>query len=95
MTYKTVAFDLDGTLVTEKSSWWKLHQHFGTYTQSLANMKDYEQGEIGYDEFMRRDIGLWKPRPHISTIKEVLLDYHLTANSKLVTKILNEKGYSY
>jgi HAD superfamily PSPase-like hydrolase len=94
MVYKAVAFDLDGTLVTEKSSWYKLHKHFGTYEFSLKNMKLYEQGEITYDKFMRLDIGLWKPRPRISTIKEVLLSYHLTPNSKLVTKILKEKGYS-
>jgi phosphoserine phosphatase len=94
MVYKAVAFDLDGTLVTEKSSWYKLHEHFGTYESSLKNMKAYEQGEITYDEFMRLDIGLWKPRPHISTIKEVLLSYNLTPNSKFVTKILKEKGYS-
>jgi phosphoserine phosphatase len=93
MVYKAVAFDLDGTLVTEKSSWWKLHKYFGTYDVSLKNMKDYEQGKITYDEFMRLDIGLWTPRPHISTIKKILLDYSLTPNSKFVTKILSKKGY--
>jgi phosphoserine phosphatase len=92
--FKAVAFDLDGTLVTEKSSWYKLHEYFGTKEKSKENMKAYEQGKITYDEFMRMDIGLWKPRPHISTIKEILLSYHLTSNSKLVTKILKEKGYS-
>jgi HAD superfamily PSPase-like hydrolase len=94
MTYKAVAFDLDGTLVTEKSSWYKLHEYFGTKEQSKENMKAYEQGKITYDVFMRLDIGLWKPRPHINTIKEILLSYHLTPNSKLVTKILKEKGCS-
>jgi phosphoserine phosphatase len=94
MKYKAVAFDLDGTLVTDKSSWWKLHKYFGTYKSSLKNMTDYEQGEITYDEFMRLDIGLWKPQPHINTIREILLDYTLTLHTKLVAKILNERGYS-
>jgi phosphoserine phosphatase len=93
MTFKAVAFDLDGTLVTEKSSWWTLHKFFGTYKQSVQNMKSYEQGEITYDEFMKLDIGLWKPRPRISTIKDILLNYTPTLNSKLVTKILKGKGY--
>lgn len=93
MAYKGIAFDLDGTLVTEKSSWWKLHNYFGTYETSLANMRDYEKGKITYGEFMRLDIGLWRPRPHINTIKEILLNYSLTSNSKAVTEILNEKGY--
>jgi phosphoserine phosphatase len=94
MAFKAVAFDLDGTLVNEKSSWWTLHKFFGTYAQSVQNMASYEQGRIMYDEFMKMDISLWKPRPHISTIKKVLLNYTLTLNSKLVTKLLNEKGYS-
>lgn len=93
MQYKAVAFDLDGTLVTEKSSWYKLHRHFGTYKQSLTNMKAYEKGEISYDEFMKLDIGLWKPRPHIDTIRKIMLNYRLTSNSRFATKILNEKGY--
>lgn len=69
MAFKAIAFDLDGTLVTERSSWWTLHRYFGTYEQSMQNMEFYEQGEITYDEFMKRDIGLWKPPPHVSTIK--------------------------
>jgi len=94
MAFKAVAFDLDGTLVTEKSSWWTLHRFFGTYEQSVQNMKSYEQGKITYDKFMKLDIDLWKPRPHLNTIKEILLNYTLTPNSRLVTKLLKEKGYS-
>ena len=94
MRYKAVAFDLDGTLVCEKSSWWTLHKFFGTYEQSLQNMKLYEQGKITYDQFMRLDIGLWQPRPHIKTIGEILLDYTLSSNSKMITKVLKERGYT-
>jgi len=93
MVYKAVAFDLDGTLVTDKSSWWKLHKYFGTYELSLKNMKDYEQGKITYDEFMRRDVALWKPKPHVNTIKRILLRYSLTPNAKFVTETLEERGY--
>jgi phosphoserine phosphatase len=93
MAYKAIAFDLDGTLVTDRSSWWKLHRHFGTYEPSLKNMEDYEQGKIAYDEFMRRDIALWKPRPHVDTIKKILLQYHLTPHAKLITETLGRKGY--
>jgi phosphoserine phosphatase len=60
--YKLVAFDMDGTLLTQKSSWGKLHRYFGTYELSLKNMEAYEQGKIAYNEFMRRDIMLWKPK---------------------------------
>lgn len=93
MKHKAVAFDLDGTLVCEKSSWWTLHKHFGTYQHSLINMKDYENGKITYDKFMELDIELWKPRPHIDTIKKVLLNYTLSSNVKPVIKELEEKEY--
>jgi HAD superfamily PSPase-like hydrolase len=93
MKYKAVAFDLDGTLVCEKSSWWTLHKHFGTYHHSLINMKDYENGKITYDKFMELDIELWKPRPHIETIKKVLLNYTLSSNVKPVIRELEEKEY--
>lgn len=93
MPFKAVAFDLDGTLVMEKSSWWKLHQYFGTYNQSLSNMRDYEQGKITYSEFMSLDIGLWQPRPHKSVIEKVLLSYNLTPNLLHVIKVLKSKEY--
>ena len=88
MKYKLVAFDLDGTLLVGKSSWWKLHEHFGTIELSLGNMKDYEQGKIANDEWMRRDIALWKPRPCITTIEKILLDYTLAPNAEHVVKTL-------
>jgi phosphoserine phosphatase len=91
MKYKLVAFDLDGTLLVGKSSWWKLHEYFGTVELSLGNMKDYEEGKIAYDEWMRRDIALWKPKPHITAIRKILLDYTLAPNAERVTKTLRER----
>jgi phosphoserine phosphatase len=93
MTFKAVAFDLDGTLVNEKSSWYKLHQYFGTYEQSKANMSDYEQGKITYDEFMRLDIGLWNPKPSKAKIESLLFNYTLCDNVKKVIDTLKKKGY--
>ncbi len=89
--YRLIAFDLDGTLLEEKSSWWRLHEYFGTIKSSLINMRDYEQGKISYDEWMRRDIALWKPTPHITTIKKILLDYTLAPNAENVVRILIER----
>jgi phosphoserine phosphatase len=91
MKYKLVAFDLDGTLLVGKSSWWKLHQYFGTIELSLGNMKDYEEGKITYDEWMRRDIALWKPKPHITTIEKILLDYTLAPHAEHVISTLTER----
>jgi HAD superfamily PSPase-like hydrolase len=94
MPFKAVAFDLDGTLVTEKSSWWKLHEYFGTKGQSIENMQKYELGKITYDKFMRLDIELWQPRPKKETIEKVLSNYNLTPNSSSVIKTLIEREYS-
>lgn len=91
MKYKLVAFDLDGTLLVGKSSWWKLHEYFGTVELSLGNMKDYEEGKIAYDEWMKRDIALWRPRPHITTIEKILLDYTLAPNAEHVIGTLRER----
>ena len=91
MGYKLVAFDLDGTLVVGKSSWWKLHEYFGTIEESLRNMKEYEEGKIAYDDWMRRDIALWKPTPHITTIEKILLDYTLAPKAENVTRTLRDR----
>ena len=91
MKYKLVAFDLDGTLLVGKSSWWKLHEYFGTIELSLGNMKDYEEGKIAYDEWMRRDVALWKPKPHITTLEKILLDYTLAPNAEYVIETLRER----
>ena len=41
--FQGIAFDLDGVLVEEPSSWWTLHKAFGTYGKGggsllLANL---------------------------------------------------------
>lgn len=40
---------------------------------------------------MRRDIALWKPKPHITTIEKILLDYTLAPNAEHVIKTLRER----
>ncbi len=92
MPFKAVAFDLDGTLVNEKSSWYKLHQYFGTYEQSKSNMRDYEASRISYDDFMKLDIGLWQPKPSKLEIEKILLNYTLCDNIREVVISLKQKG---
>jgi len=90
--YKLVAFDLDGTLLSGRSSWWKLHEHFGTIEFSLENMRGYDEGRITYDEWMRRDIALWKPSPHITTLNKILLNYTLAPHAEQIVSTLKEKN---
>ncbi|MFQ6076440.1 MAG: HAD-IB family phosphatase [Candidatus Bathyarchaeia archaeon] len=93
MRYKLVAFDLDGTLVQEPSSWVKLHNHFGTLDKADENLRAYERGKIDYGEFMRRDVALWQPPPHIRTIELILHDYTLSLNAECVIRSLMEGGF--
>jgi len=94
MRYKLVAFDMDGTLLVEESCWGALHRHFGTSAQARKNLEAYEWGEIDYVEFMRRDISLWKPVPHISEIERVLASFTLAPNVAEVVKEIGAKGHS-
>lgn len=56
---KLVAFDLDGTLVEEKSSWRKIHEFFGTEEKSDEGLKLYISGKINYEQFVAHDLSLW------------------------------------
>ncbi len=57
-----VAFDMDGTLIEGGVSWEILHKAMGTWEAARANMEAYLSGEISYDEWFRRDVGLWVGR---------------------------------
>jgi len=54
---KVIVFDMDGVLVTCRSSWRKLHLHFGS--EAIINEANdasrFRNGEISYLEWMRRD----------------------------------------
>jgi phosphoserine phosphatase len=54
---KLVAFDMDGTLVDAKSSWGAVHEHFGDHNDE--GLRLFNAGEIGDEEFIRRDIAVW------------------------------------
>jgi phosphoserine phosphatase len=90
MTYKFVAFDLDGVLVDTISSWVWVHDHFDVNNDH--SLHAYQRGEIDYLEFMRRDVGLWLNKqkeidindlegilgtaPLINGAKELLIELH-------------------
>lgn len=93
MEYRLVAFDMDGTLVEEDSCWGILHRHFGTQEAALRNLEAYERGEIDYPEFMRRDIKLWQPVPHISQVERVLANFKLAPNTTEVIAEIRRRGY--
>ena len=58
--YQLVAFDMDGVLVDMISSWHHIHECLGT--DNTATAEAYRNGHIDSQEFMNRDLALWRPR---------------------------------
>ena len=58
--FDLVAFDMDGVLVEYNSTWSWIHEHFGVSNESA--LQEFIEGRIDDQEFMRRDIALWKER---------------------------------
>jgi phosphoserine phosphatase len=94
MKYKAIAFDMDGVLIDERSSWIKVHKNFDT--DCSANFTAFERGDITYSEFMRRDIGEWIKKRGKVTYEE-LLDifgkFEPMAGAKEVVDKLKAEGY--
>jgi phosphoserine phosphatase len=59
-----VIFDLDGTLTKTPSPWRHIHERLGLWeTTAAVYLEEWLAGKINYDEFCRRDTGLWKGKP--------------------------------
>lgn len=89
---KLVVFDMDGVLVDTKSSWYYLHSYFGT--DNLENIKQYNQRQIDYLEFMKKDISLWfknKKNIKINTIKDILNTVPIMQGADLVFMYLQNR----
>ncbi len=57
--FRAVIFDVDGVLVTYKSSWEMVHKAFGS-KGSLEDMKRYFKGEISYEDWCESDWRRWE-----------------------------------
>lgn len=90
--YKLVAFDLDGTLLIQKSSWNAIHEYFGTTSIAKQTYELYCKGIIDYKEFMKRDIEAWPKPLHISKISEILSNLNLREEAKEVIDAIHKKG---
>jgi phosphoserine phosphatase len=85
-----VAFDMDGTLISE-SSWELLHLHFKADPEKVQINKDmYFSFTIDYETWMEKDIALWNT-PSIDEIFTGLSQYTLEPHVKDVVSALKEK----
>ena len=93
MRFKFIAFDLDGVLVAERSSWEWVHKHFGVNNEDGYHL--FMEGEIDDMEFMRRDVEKWRskdPQINTQTITDILKGAKLTKGSIETVRILKEGG---
>ncbi|MCK5024207.1 MAG: HAD family phosphatase [Thermoplasmata archaeon] len=93
MKYDMVAFDLDGVIVAERSSWEWVHSHFGV--DNSHSLEAFCNGEIDDMEFMRSDIAMWhdvNPDINICQIKEILLKATINKGSVETIQTLKKQG---
>jgi len=65
-----IAFDVDGVLLKQKSSWSTIHRYFGVSNEESLNA--FLRGEISYQEFIDRDVGLWLRKKGVIKRDEIL-----------------------
>jgi phosphoserine phosphatase len=90
--YKLLIFDMDGTLVEQKSSWGWLHQYFGSSEGENRLLQLYMEGRITYEDFMVKDINSWPLPLHITEVAWVLSWCKVRKDAPRVVEKIREKG---
>jgi len=81
---------MDGVLVDIESSWQFVHKRFNV--NNTDNLKEFLNHIISYDEFMEKDIALWR-RVNIETLKNILSEVPLMKGAELAVTQLRKEGY--
>ena len=89
---KAVAFDCDGVLAANDSSWQNIHDYFGTENKEM--LAKFIRKEVTEEEFVLDDIRLWREvQPDTSRrYHEMLLGNQVNAGSREVVKELQNRG---
>jgi phosphoserine phosphatase len=87
---RVVAFDMDGTLISE-SSWELLHAYFHADREKVRhNRNAYLEKHINYETWMEWDIQLWNS-PSLAEIYGGLSAFTLEPHAGMVVAALKEK----
>jgi phosphoserine phosphatase len=87
---RVVAFDMDGTLISE-SSWELLHAYFHADREKVRhNRNAYLEKHINYETWMEWDIQLWNSPP-LAEIYRGLSAFTLEPHAGMVVAALKEK----
>jgi phosphoserine phosphatase len=90
---RLVALDMDGTLVDVDSSWGAVHDHFGD--SNKEGLRQFMNGEIDDEEFIRSDVRIWwKHRPGLTVeeLEAILADVPLMPGAATLIAGLRERG---
>ena len=89
---KLIAFDMDGTLTTERSSWEYLHRRMNIWKEKAYVFQDlFWAGKIDYAEFCRLDASLWQGTDCLSAT-ETLTEIQLRPYTGQVLTDLHDAG---
>jgi len=89
---KLIAFDMDGTLTTERSSWEYLHRRMEIWNEKAHVFQDlFWAGKIDYAEFCRLDASLWQGTDCLSAT-EILTEIQLRPDTGKVLTSLHSAG---
>lgn len=87
-------FDVDGTLTTHSSIWWRLHEHFGTENKGKEYFDRYFAGEIDYNEWAKLDASLWKGEA-IGDARKLVKSSDLTPGAIETVESLRNDGIKF
>jgi len=90
---KLVVFDMDGVLADTESSWAYVHGHFGVNNDH--SLRAYLDGEIDDQEFIKRDIDLWRkkdPTLSMDSIRRILADVPTMNGAEEAVAELRRRG---
>ncbi len=91
MPIRLVVFDVDGTLTSHSSIWWRLHEEFGKVEEGRVFYNQYFSGEISYQEWADYDAALWKGRT-LEEVMQVVQTTQLRPGAKETISALKEQG---
>ena len=93
MPVDAVVFDCDGVLIDNISSWWAIHEYFGTRNEEM--LEKFLNKEITEEEFVNHDVGEWKKvqsKIHMDDIMRCYSGVKLMPGAREVIKELQSKG---
>ena len=93
MSIEAVVFDCDGVLIDNISSWWAIHEHFGTRNEQM--LERFLNQEITEEEFVNHDIKEWKkvqPEIHKDDIMRCYSGVKLMKGAREVVEELQARG---